>query len=271
MPNKQHKSKNNSRPGRGKGGSQTTLVPFSGFFTAILVTGNLAIALSPNSIGSAGNIARLHTIEDAFGKYRFTKFSFRLLLDKALTTAVLDMICGFVPRDAQTAAFTTFAEVAETQLYTFVGQSTTVQPAWVKVPRRALAGMLPWYQTLGGSTGVDLEEQNQGTLYLTNGTGAGSTSLIVEMKGVCEFAAPLDPAVTPVPIPILLRQKKELDERLRLSLAADAEKKAKERNKLMLLLGYQESITVTSEGPIPTKWPLQTSSLLAAQSGSRRQ
>jgi len=209
--------------------------------------------LSPNVIGSAGNIARLHLVEDAFGKYRFTKLKFRLLLDKNLVTAALDFVCGYVPRDAQTAAFTTVAEVFETQLYSFVAQSSTMQPPWVSVPRKALAGMLPWYQTLGGSTGADQEEENQGTFYVTNGTGAGSTLLLVEIRGVCEFAAPLDPAVTPIPIPILLRQKKELDERLRLSLIVEAEKKAKERNKLMLLLGYSETATVSTKA---LNWPM---------------
>lgn len=237
-----------SRPRNSKSGGLNTFVPFGGIYSATLSAGSISFQAGPNVLGSAGNIARLHTIEDAFGKYRFTKLKFRLLLNKAANVAGVDFAVCYVPRDPQTAAFTTIAECFETQMCSFLGDTMTTQPPWVTVPRKALAGLLPWYQTLGGSTGADTEEEYQGTFYVTNGTGAGTTTLYIEIKGVCEFGAPLDPANTPVPISVLLRQKKELDERLRLSLAVDEEKKSKARQKLLTLLNYTEVVT-------ETKWP----------------
>jgi hypothetical protein len=130
---------------------------------------------------------RAGTEADCWQWYRLKSLKFRLL---GLSTT---SYCGFVEGKPDTlpASGAQIMELLDSVAH--MGPQETVWSRWVNVPKKALAGPLPWYKTvLGGATD---EEEVNGFLVLA---GTGTATVNVEYYFTFEFKGPIATANTPL-------------------------------------------------------------------------
>jgi len=259
MPNKQLKHKNSRRSGnRGSAGRVETCH----FHAMIQLTG--VAGVYPNIQVTPSVFTRPADISLTFDEYRLSKLKFRIFpngtpLAATVTAAVFTS--GF--STTAPAFLTAYSNpTVTTVLPTDVGPSK-----WSRVPKSILSGLQPWYKSHGT---VALADTLPGELFVVCNNVASTQVINVEFDGEFQFRGETDPADTPIPLPLLHKMQMQLQARLELAEFVERDKTLKEKNKLMLLLGYQESATVTSEGPIPAKWPTQTPSQLRAPVGFQK-
>jgi len=144
---------------------------------------------------------RVGTEADAWAHFRVLALKFRLHPVGGITAS---QVFGFVGgvQDTPPATIATGSEVLSS---IYFGGDTTVPSEWCSVPKLDLAGPLPWYKTVAGTT--DATEESPGWFF---GAGSGSDSLVVEFRGLFEFKTSLATANTPVALQArqLLRQER---------------------------------------------------------------
>ncbi len=148
--------------------------------TFTLSSGATSLAVSP------ALSPRFGTEADAFEWYRIKALKFRIF---AFTTAAY---VGFVEGKPDTLP-SSGAQVMELlDSVHHQGPLETGWSRWVNVPKKALAGSLPWYKTIVGAA-TD-EEELCGVLCAA---GTGTNALNVEFFTVVEFKGPIATANTP--------------------------------------------------------------------------
>jgi len=215
-------------------------VRFKGTPIFTLAAGALNFPLAPTAAGLG--IPFLTTESDGFEKFCFLKLKVRLLCDAGSTAG--DSTVSFVGKPITTAGVSTILQASETQNFSLVTTKMTVHGNWFNIPKETLQGLLPWYQTQGGTAGSDTEEDNQGIFYLT---GSGTSTLRVEFVGTLRLGAPVDPANSPLWGERLLRAKADLAHREELGKQLVAQKDAAFRAKVIKALAQQDGPTNNSQ------------------------
>jgi len=258
MPNKQRRG--NKRVGRGTGGRVETC-HFHAMIQLIGVAG-----VYPTFNVTPMNFGRPAVIVDNFDEYRLKRLKFRIYPNGTPLVATVST-ATFFPTVVTTAP--NFLNSYDNPTVVTLLPTDVAPTPWRVVSKADLQGLQPWYKSENASTATP--DTLPGQFYITCNNAASTQVINCEFDGVFQFRGETNAASTPAPLSTLLKRQQDLQLAIELVTERERKKTLADRNKLMLLLGYQESATVTSEGPIPTKWPLQTSSLLAAPSGSRKQ
>jgi hypothetical protein len=165
--------------------SDSCEIPFHTIFQSTLSGGAFGFPAAPNNNVSA----RLFVEADAWAHFRIKKLKFRLLCNDTIT-ALLGV--GFVGGIQDTPPANT-TQLAELLTSTFRGIQQTVPSDWMSVPKKDLAGPLPWYKTVIGS--ADSTEEAPGAIVLC---GSASSAFTLEMRGVFEFKTSVATANTPL-------------------------------------------------------------------------
>ncbi len=197
-------SKSRSRDG--------AVVPFHVRLALAMTSGAVQTPLTPSQISSS----RLAAEADNWAHFRWQNVKFRVH-HGAITG---DVAVGFVG-GVQDTLPSTLATVSELIPATYYGSTYTVPSEWINVPKQDLAGPLPWYKALPGA--ASNVEELPGYLCMA---GAGTDTVVVELRGVCVFKTAVAPANTPLAIE--LRQK--------LRIEASARHSAHEQRRVAALL-----------------------------------
>lgn len=138
-----------------------------------------------------GFTTRSTAMADAFTLYRVLALKFRLLPPTAANAGYVGV--GFYSDILDTPP-ATVADVMELEHSVLLPVTTKYhkETDWIKVPRRALSGALPWYKTSYGSQ--DPWEEVSGFL---RACGSATDPYLVEIVITYEFKGPAAPANTP--------------------------------------------------------------------------
>jgi len=255
---KQQKHKNSHKPGkRGSGGramighfhAMTQLIGVAGIYPALLV-------IPPN-------FPRPAQVVDSYEEYRLKRLRYRIFPVGSQANLSTTAIAYYPTVLTGVPSFSTSYD--NPTVLTLL--PTEVKPSdWKVVSKAILAGLQPWYKSEAAV--LTAADSVPGQIWVTALSISQTTVIGVEVDGAFEYRGEVNPAQTPASLVSLLRQQAQLTERIENRTRQDQLQLADRHKRLMLELSYTE---VASEGSIPTKWPLQTSSLPAAQSGSRRQ
>jgi len=134
---------------------------------------------------------------DTFELYRVTRLRFRLHADAQ--TGGTAMVACYVPGVTDTPP-STVAVAAESLESVVQAGSATMPSKWCNVSRGALASYGGWYKTIPGTPATS--EEIQGTIFVVP---TGTQTYVLEVEGIFEFKAPVDPAATPA-----IRRAKQL-------------------------------------------------------------
>jgi hypothetical protein len=144
---------------------------------------------------------------DAWAHFRVKAFSFRLHPPLATVTNV--QVVGYVGGFQDTVPGTV-AQIVELLPSTIQSPESSVPTEWVRCSKSELAGPLPWYKTILGTT--DPTEESPGVVVLAGGT---TDTYILEMRGVFEFKTAVSSANTPL---ALAAKQSMRDERVRMAI-----------------------------------------------------
>jgi len=161
-----------------------------GTFTA----GLFGILLSPAAF------PRVATEADVWAHFRVRKLSFRLLPTSPTTVGQAASFIGGI----QDTNPSTYAQVTEILASCVKGVGQTTPSSWVHVQRSELAGPLPWYKSVAGTS--DPTEESPGTISIV---GTGTETFNIEFKGVFEFKTSVATGNTPLAIRLRELVRKE--------------------------------------------------------------
>ncbi len=161
--------------------------------TVSLTAGAASIALDPNGVSS-----RCLAEADAWEWYRVLDLKFRTFA--STTPAYVGFVEGKPDTFPNTG--TTIMELLDSVAHN--AGSETCWSRWVKVPKRALAGPLPWYKTIQGLA-TD-EEELVGFLAMA---GTGTNVVLVEYYITMEFKGPIATANTPAMLALRAKEREE--------------------------------------------------------------
>lgn len=164
----------------------TAQISFHNAFIGALAVGAFNAPVTPNS--SVISATRLLSEADGYAHFRVRKLAFRL---HPSSSAVASIAVGFVG-GVQDTIPQNFTQVGELLSSTVLGGKAVVPTGWVIPSRAELAGPLPWYKTVPGTTGAT--EEQPGFLVL-GGTSADPFTL--EVRGVIEFKTGVATGNTP--------------------------------------------------------------------------
>lgn len=159
--------------------------PFTTQITIALAAGEATISVSPNSSLSS----RISTIADTYSLYRFVSLSFTLIRSGTITSST--QVAAFIPGITDTKP----ATVSDASALLHKSIVSSIQTGgWQKcvVPRKALAGMQPWYKTVVGTP--DPAAEVQGVIQVV---GTGTDTITLWVSGNVEFMSPIAVANTP--------------------------------------------------------------------------
>jgi hypothetical protein len=211
------------------------VVPFHSLIVSALTTGFLAITASPNSSLSQ---TRLVAAADEWAHFRIRRLRFRL--HPALQSTGVVLAAGYVGGNQDTPPGTV-AQVMELLPSCARQQQSTVPTEWVEVPKKDLAGPLPWYKSVAG--GADATEESPGIMVFA---GTGTDTVVVEFRGVLEFKTAVATGNTPLALELRARVR---DERRLLEQQG-------ERARLLAVLG--SAATVATQGVRPCSMERRT-------------
>jgi len=193
-----------------KSGRDQVTQDFHFMLNTAMASSTFGLLASPNTNVSPRMLAEA----DTWAHYRFEALRFRLHR-VASTTGV--QAVGYVG-GVQDVTPATVPAVSELLPSTFLSTQATVPSDWVRVPKKDLAGPLPWYKTIPG--GADSTEEAPGVICVST-TGGATDSFSLEIRGRITFKTAVATGNTPIAIKArqLLREERITAER---SLARDA-------------------------------------------------
>jgi len=166
---------------KNKLGGDTTRDSGYGIFTTVLTSGSATVQLILGAFGTRGP-----SLADAYTLVRWLKFRFRIHPSSVITNA---QIHAFVPGITDTIPASITA-ASECKYHSFMGIRETVPTDWVTIAPADLAGALPWYKTVGGTS--DVNDDLPGS-FISIGTGAEvmlwEYEYSVELKGAVNTAS----------------------------------------------------------------------------------
>lgn len=166
-----------------------------------LSSGAASINLLPAIISS-----RLGTEADGFSFYRVRSLKFRL---HRAPSGANTVSAGYVAGNPNTLP-TTQAQISELLCGVVLPVAHTIPTGWATVPRKELAGALPWYKTISGTDAADFEYP--GLLVLA---GTTTDPYLMEIAGVYEFKDPVATANTPEEVLMVRQLRASRQERAR--------------------------------------------------------
>lgn len=192
-----HKRGQTKRAGRGGSGGKLPnplkssdniiRVPFHKLAQVVLAAGVASGAFAPDNIGS-----RTTQLADAYGKYRYVELQYRLLPggtapgNSCVTMCYYPGILDTFPTNA--------TQNAENPHCHILSNRQTVPSPWTKLAKEATMSYFNWYKTKAGS--LDPSEENVG-YFVWADYGTSTATLLYEVAGVIEFAAPVEISSTP--------------------------------------------------------------------------
>jgi len=171
--------KNNKSP------SDVEVFHIHGLIQDVAAALNRSYGLNPNNLG----FTRLLAAADSYAHYRVKSMKFRVHSNNSADTTAVGYVGG-----VQDTLPSTSLQVLELLPSVLVGPAQQVPTNWVKVQPNDLAGPLPWYKSLLGTS--DSTEEQPGFLVLTRATA--STPIQVEVMATYEFKTAVAPANTPM-------------------------------------------------------------------------
>ncbi len=178
----------------------TDKVPVHFMTPVVLAAGAGNLQLSPSGLSSYST--RLLAEADSWAHFRVLSLAFRIHPD---TTVAAAQAAGFVG-GVQDTLPTSVPSIMELLPSAYLGQRQTTPTDWIRVSQSELAGPLPWYKSVNGTS--DTTEEAPGYLVFA---GGGTNTVTLELKAVVQFKTSVAPANTPAAI-ALLRQRRSLRE-----------------------------------------------------------
>lgn len=169
---------------KGRNGTDSCRIPFHLYNRQAIAGGVLSIVATPAAMSPRAAVEA-----DAWAHFRIASLKFRLHPTGGITN---DQSAGFVGGIQDTPP-TTIAQVSELLPSVVLGGDTTTPTEWCSVPKSDLAGPLPWYKSVAGTT--DPTEESPGALIVV---GTGTDVFGLEYKGVFEFKTSVATANTPM-------------------------------------------------------------------------
>lgn len=173
------------RKNRKKGVSDSQLLAFHCLVSTTAASNSVAVSVSPS--GLAAFSTRLVTAAEQWTKFRVLSLKFRS--HPTATALSVGYTSGI--QDANTFS----GNIALMEMIPAAFQAAVrVDPTeYVRVQKIDLVGPLPWYKSLTG--GADATEEAPGQLVVR--TAGASDAVLIELRGVMEFAGSVPPANTP--------------------------------------------------------------------------
>lgn len=190
------------------GGVDSTVVDFHTVFSGVFAASVFPIVANPAGLSRSG---RLLTEADSFAHFRIDALKFRLHPGPTSNTGV--QAAGFVGgvQDVLPATVATVGELIPSVCHSLNNFTPT---EWVNVPKKDLAGPLPWYKSIAG--GVDATEESPGFLCIVTDGGA-TDPFLIEIRGRVTFKTAVAAANTPASLQARLTLR---DERVKAERAA---------------------------------------------------
>ncbi len=174
-----------------------TQVPFHNAITFALAGGISNLQVAPANLAT-----RTATISDAFNLYRVARLRYRI---HPHTLANEILVAGYVSDTVDGTV--TFAAAAESAAMCVFGMQSTCPSDWANVSSSALRGALPWYKAVPGTPTT--WEEVAGVINFASSNAASTATVCLELEGVLEFKAPIDPGLTPAMRRALLAKREK--------------------------------------------------------------